>query len=108
MSNQYDDIPKIVDLIKNKLQPYRIILFGSCARRCITKNSDIDICVVLKRDIDIKERAKLRADLLLEIIELTEYEVDIIICGQDSWEKQMHDRSTFVGKIYTEGKVLYG
>lgn len=108
MKSQYEAIPQVVNIIKEKLHPLKIILFGSCARRCITRNSDIDICIVLKQNPDIKQRAKMRAELLSNILEVTDYEVDLLICGQQTWEARRTDQSTIEGKIQQEGVVLYG
>ena len=78
--NQYDLIPDVISFIINKIQPKKIILFGSCARKNITIKSDIDICIVVEEDIDSKERVGLRSILLLEMLEITDFEVDIFIC----------------------------
>lgn len=106
--NQYEIIPDVVNLIINKIEPKMIILFGSCARGLATIYSDIDLCIVVEGKIEPKERAKLRSVLLVDILEITDYEIDIFICGQGKWEQNHKDQSTFIGKIYKEGKLLYG
>ena len=106
--NQYDLIPEVISSIINKIQPKKIILFGSCARRNITIKSDIDICIVVEEDIDSKERVELRSMLLLEMIEITDFEVDIFICTEKEWNKKKTNQSTFIGKIFKEGEMLYG
>lgn len=106
--NQYEIIPEVVDIIINRVYPKKIILFGSCARRRITINSDIDICIVVEEDINIKKRIELRSILLLEILDITDFEVDIFICTEKDWNIKKKNQSTFMGKIYKEGKILYG
>ena len=106
--NQYEVIPEVMDYIIREMDPNMIILFGSCARGAVTEDSDIDLCVVLEEKIDGKQRAKLRSKFLLDMINLTDYEVDLFICSQDEWDRKHRDLGTFIGRIYKEGKVLYG
>lgn len=107
-SNQYDVIPEVVNSIINKTQPKKVILFGSCGRRQITMNSDIDLCIVVEKDINMKERIELRSMLLLEMIDITDFEVDIFICTENEWNKKKTNQSTFIGKIFKGGEILYG
>ena len=107
-TNQYDIIPKLVDYIINKINPKKIILFGSCAKGIISIDSDIDLCIVLESNLNLQERAELRGELLKDLIDITEHEVDLYICGEEQWINQHKDRATFIGKICREGKVLYG
>lgn len=106
--NQYEAIPEIVDYLIDKIQPIMIYLFGSCARRLITKHSDIDLCIVVEEDISPKERTKLRSALLLDLLDITDFEVDIFICSEGVWKEKYKDSGNFIGKIFSEGKMLYG
>ncbi|MDD2620328.1 MAG: nucleotidyltransferase domain-containing protein [Syntrophomonadaceae bacterium] len=56
--NQYDAIPLITDMIVKKIAPQKIVLFGSCAKRCITRASDIDLCIVMEGQITFKKKEK--------------------------------------------------
>jgi predicted nucleotidyltransferase len=105
--NQYDIIPTVIEYLVRELNPNKIILFGSCAKGYVTKDSDIDICVVLKEKMEGKERASFRNKFLLDMIEITDYEIDLFICSQDEWDRKHRDLGTFIGRIYKEGKVLY-
>ena len=106
--NQYETVHDIVDYIVNKIQPIMIFLFGSCARGVITKHSDIDLCVIVNEQMTPKERVKLRSTLLLDLLDITDFEVDIFICSEEEWEEKHRNQGTFIGKIYKEGKMLYG
>jgi len=44
-----------------------ILLFGSFADKTFTKRSDIDICVLFKKDISLDDAAKFRIDILGEL-----------------------------------------
>lgn len=84
-----------------------IILFGSCSRGVITINSDIDLCIVIDEKLYVKERAKIRSESLSDIIEITDFDVDLFICGIEEWKEKHEDKGTFIGKIHEEGKLLY-
>ena len=106
--NQYDIITEVVNFIANKIKPKRILLFGSCARGLITSHSDIDLCIVVEEKMDPKERARLRSILLMDMLDITDFEIDIFICSEESWKREHRNQGTFIGKIYKEGKLLYG
>lgn len=42
-----DTIQKMVDRIVERFQPEKVVLFGSCARGQITRDSDVDLLVVM-------------------------------------------------------------
>lgn len=106
--NQYEVIPEVMDYIIREMDPNMIILFGSCAKGIVKEDSDIDLCVVLKEKMDSKERANFRSKFLLDMIDITDYEIDLFICSQEEWDRKHNDLGTFIGKINKEGKVLYG
>lgn len=106
--NQYDVLSEIVEYIVNKVDPKMIILFGSCARGMATSQSDIDLCVVIEGKADIKKRVEIRSQLLMDLLDITEFEVDLLICSLEDWEKKHMDQGTFIGKVYKEGKLIYG
>lgn len=106
--NQYEVIPIILGVILKTTNPIKIVLFGSCARRCITQYSDIDLCILLKDEITVKERIELRTELLKRLAKLIDFEVDIFICSIEDWEKNHKNKGTFIGKISDEGEIIYG
>ena len=105
---QYEILSKIVDHIVKKINPKMIILFGSCAKGIATIHSDIDLCIVVEGKADIKKRVEIRSELLMDLIDITDYEVDLLICSFQDWEEKHKDEGTFIGKVYKEGKVIYG
>lgn len=107
-NNQYNILPQVIEYLIRELDPNKIILFGSCAKGIVKEDSDIDLCVVLKEKMDSKERANFRSKFLLDMIDITDYEIDLFICSQEEWDRKHNDLGTFIGKINKEGKVLYG
>lgn len=106
--NQYELIPLITDMIVKKIAPQKIILFGSCAKRCISRASDIDLCIVIAGKITSPKRMQIRTELLQDILDITDYEVDLFICSEDEWQTNYENRATMIGKISGEGDLLYG
>ncbi len=77
-----------------KLNPNKIILFGSRARGNFRKNSDIDIAVDI--ELNFRERRKLK-ERIYDISGL--YSVDLVFL--DSIDEK------FKEKILEEGRILY-
>jgi len=92
-------IQKIVD----KLNPEKIILFGSYAYGRPTPHSDVDLLVVLKTRASLKERSWKVSRLLLP----RPFPVDILVKTPKEIEKALKSGDFFVQEILTRGKVLY-
>lgn len=101
-------IPIVMDIIIKNISPKKIILFGSCAKKYISPSSDIDLCIVLDQKPDRYEKHKIRTFLTYKFLEVTDFEVDLYMCGAEEWENKYMDQSTFIGKIFKEGVMLYG
>lgn len=108
--NQYGVIAEIVSLLVKKYNPEKIILFGSCARGCIRKNSDIDLCLVLEHDEHLKAKIKLKSEMLKSIYESANFDfsIDIILYTTQKWNELHNNLSTFAGLIHSKGEVVYG
>jgi len=88
--------------IIGKLNPRRIILFGSFARGDINEGSDVDLIVIADWKEGFLERIKLLLDLdefgiPLEPIGYTEEEFEDLIDGENP----------FILEALKEGKVIY-
>ena len=102
--NQYDVIPLIKEFIIKEFKPEKIFLFGSCAKKSIRKDSDIDICII--KDVDDKRR--LRQDILEVLVDKIDFEIDIVIFSTEEWERNSSDPGTFAGLIKSKGEQIYG
>jgi predicted nucleotidyltransferase len=89
-------INDLVYVLVEKLQPKRVLLFGSRAKGENKPYSDIDLAVELNQKIDFRLKRKIK-----EVIEDTSgmYSVDIVYLNECS-EK-------FKNIVYETGKVLY-
>ena len=99
---------RIVEEAKNKLvttyDPIKIYLFGSYAWGSPTKESDLDLLVVVE---DSKERSYRRP--IAGRIELADLMVpkDILVYTRDEFEKKSKDVTSLCHKIVNEGKQIY-
>jgi predicted nucleotidyltransferase len=92
-------IQKIVD----ELHPEKIILFGSYAYGKPTPHSDVDLLVILKTKVSLKERSWMVSRLLLP----RPFPVDILVKTPKEIEKALKSGDFFVQEILERGKVLY-
>ncbi|MCL2284207.1 MAG: nucleotidyltransferase domain-containing protein [Fibromonadales bacterium] len=94
-----------------ELKPYKVILFGSYAKGTATKDSDLDVLVILDSDEFAKtfdERTK-RWDMIYPVVLETNRKIalDVITYSKAEYEYLLKDRDFFVREIADTGKVLY-
>lgn len=97
-----DQIEYITEQIVSKYNPLKIILFGSCAKECVTKNSDIDLCIIC----EYEDKKKMLIDMLMHIE--SEKDIDLILYRPTEWERYKEDTTTFASIINRKGMILYG
>jgi len=91
-----------------KLQDYpvvkEIILFGSCARSQVKKNSDIDMALVVEEPISIQDEGDIDYE-----IRHWDYGLpcDIIFISRGLFNKEVHGE-TVIRPILREGLILNG
>jgi len=97
---------QIVALITSKISPERIVLFGSYARGENTKNSDIDILIIVK---NLGNERKITGQLYKALLdENISTPIDFIAIDFDKYNT-LKNRVGFVYKtIEQEGQILYG
>lgn len=85
-----------------KLDPVKIILFGSWCRDEEDKYSDVDIIVIYetkKRFLDRLEELYLMWDIPVAF--------DILAYTPVEFEKMLKEKNTFIERINSEGEVIY-
>ncbi len=101
---------KLVELLK-KIDPNKIILFGSYAYGEPNPGSDVDLLVVTEDDFLPKDFAEKNAIYLRVSNSITDLEkkvpIDLIVHTKAMHRKFLEMRSMFSRKIVTDGKVLY-
>ena len=102
-------IKKLVGLIVNEVNPKKIFLIGSYAANTQTKNSDVDLIVVVEDDLDKKERRNkiCHLNLLLAIPELM-FPKDMFLYSEKEYEKLKNNSQSFLFGALQQSKNLYG
>ena len=99
---------RIVEEAKNKLvttyDPIKIYLFGSYAWGSPTKESDLDLLVVVEDSKDISYRRPIAGRIVLADLMVPK---DILVYTRDEFEKKSQDVTSLCHKIVHEGKQIY-
>ena len=101
-----DILQEAVERIR-KIDPERIVLFGSYAYGKPTRESDIDIFIVKNLEGKSKRDWEVEAKLqLVDLIMKTHMAFDIFVDSPESIHKKVEEDS-FYKEIFTKGKILY-
>ncbi len=103
----------LAEIVKNisKIDPYRIVLFGSYANENFSENSDLDLLIVLNSpDVAKNYEEKMRNKLLVRrlIYGLSkQIPVDLVVYTKGELDILSENNISFFNEIRTKGKVLY-
>ncbi len=99
---------EVIQEIKNRIvsavHPEKIILFGSYAYGIPTKDSDLDLLVIMPSDEPMHKRV-LQIRKLLRDFRVPK---DIIVYTPQEVEKWKNVTNAFITSIIKKGKVIYG
>ncbi len=96
-------ISEATRLLVEAANPEKIILFGSYARGDFTKDSDLDLLVIVPRLVDrIEGMARLR--LILRNIPMA---LDVVVYTRDEVEEREHLRGTMLYHALHQGTILH-
>ena len=91
--------------------PYKIILFGSCARGNQNENSDIDLMVILDNDHvarTYKERLDKKIHIRNLVLEINrEMPLDILVYSKEELKIIKKHGNCFIDEIERTGKIIY-
>ena len=97
----YQDITRRIVAAAN---PIKIILFGSRARGTAHPGSDLDLLIIEREPVSVRQET-VRLRRLLRDLEIP---VDIIVVGQSFAERYGDIPGSVLYPALREGKVLYG
>jgi predicted nucleotidyltransferase len=97
-------IQEIKDRIVSAVHPEKIIIFGSYAYGNPTKDSDLDLLVIMPSDEPMHSRVT-RIRKLIRDIHIPK---DIIVYTPQEVEKWKDASVAFITSIIRKGKVIYG
>ena len=99
-----ENIDKMVRRIVKKFKPEKIILFGSYARGTPTRDSDVDLLIIMPVSGSKREK-RIEIGVALHDIRIPK---DIIVATPDEVERRKNLIGTIIRPALEEGKVLYG
>ena len=98
-----NEINSLVQRIVSRIQPQKVILFGSYAKDKATINSDLDLFVIKETDIPVAHRA----DDLKPMLSQSLIPVDVHIYTPEEVEAYSKDVFSFVHSVLNSGKTVF-
>lgn len=120
MSTDYIRLPKefkkdieiLLDIILEREDVLRVILFGSCAKQVPRPDSDIDMAIVLEDVITWREGIKIMGEIREEAWKRgMERDHDLYFIDKDDWLIDKHYKEygySIIPTIKEEGVLFYG
>src|SRR6056297_1418210 len=102
--NTKEKLEIMIEAIKNKIKPNKIILFGSFAKGTQKEDSDIDICVITDHN---KRKIDMLRELRLSTIGKIDIPMDIVIYGNTEFSQRAEEENSFENQINKERVLLY-
>ncbi len=103
MKNINQKISMMVERIVSEFHPFKVILFGSCAREEANPDSDVDLLVVMDvKDSKRKQAAKIDASLADRDVPL-----DLIVVTPAEFEQYRDIAGHILYPAVRQGRVLY-
>lgn len=99
-------IHQIVEKIKSRYQPEKIILFGSCAWGNPTEDSDIDLFIIKKVNQKPRQRMLIVRRILSEENALVG--LDILVYTPEEVSQRLEIGDSFISQILKKGVILHG
>ena len=103
-------VDQLLEALK-QADPYRIILFGSCAKGTTDENSDIDMLVILDNN-DIAKTYEERINKKLYINRLVRninYKIalDILVYSKEEYKIVKDNGNYIIDEIENTGRIIY-
>jgi predicted nucleotidyltransferase len=97
-------LPEIVRRLREALQPERIYLFGSAAYGTVTRDSDVDLLVVVSHSpLSFFQRGALAYHALGDV----DVPVDVQVYTRDEFETRAALPVSFERTVQTKGRLVY-
>jgi len=97
------EIQRYCDDIAREFKPRRIVVFGSYAYGQPTKDSDVDVMVVMP----FSKRRRIRPSLAIRQRIAAGFPVDILVREPAEIARRLRSGDSFITDVITHGKVMY-
>jgi len=95
-------VKSIVTEIAEKFFPQKIVLFGSYAYGNPTRDSDVDLLVIMPtRERPLRKAAEIAASIEHPL------PIDVIVRTPEEIESRLEQGDTFISKIFKEGIIVH-
>ncbi len=101
-------IKEVIDIIVEEIQPEKVFLFGSYASGIPDKHSDIDIIVIVNKEMGKKKRIEdvVRLNIKTALPNLM-FPKDFKMYSLEVYRKLMDNKYCFLGNALQNAKILY-
>ena len=101
-------IKEVTDIIVEEIQPEKVLMFGSYASGTPDNNSDIDIIVVVNKELEKKERTEdvVRLNMKTALPNLM-FPKDFKMYSLKEFRRLKENKYSFLGSVLKNAKVLY-
>jgi len=96
-------IRNVTRTIVQAAQPEKIVLFGSCARRAQSAESDLDLLVVVNSDLPRRQRTR----MVYSLFNPYPCAMDILVYTPEEVARWKDTPASLIAQILSCGKVLY-
>ncbi|MCD4813277.1 nucleotidyltransferase domain-containing protein [bacterium] len=93
----------MIERVVEKYHPIKIILFGSYARGTNTRDSDVDLLIIMEH-VRSKHEQQIAIRMLLQDVGVSK---DIIVTSNDEFRRNKNIIGTVAYPAAREGKILY-
>jgi predicted nucleotidyltransferase len=97
------EINELIEKIIQRMQPFKVIIFGSYAKGTATYKSDLDIFIVKDSHLPMKQRAEELGPVLSSLL----VPVDVHVYTQEEVEEYGSEEYSFVHSVVKTGKVYF-
>jgi predicted nucleotidyltransferase len=98
-----NEIDNLIRRIASRIQPKKIIIFGSYAKGRATIKSDLDILVIKETDLPMARRA----DDVRSLLSSTLIPIDVLVYTPEEVENYAREPFSFIKSVIQTGKTVF-
>ncbi len=98
-------LQRIIQLIVGRIDPRKVILFGSRARGDARPDSDIDLLII--EDSNRPDATRRLGEVYVDMVSLRRPPTDLLLYGEDEFNEWRNSRNHVIGRASREGVVVY-
>jgi len=97
------EIDTLVRQIVARIQPKKVIIFGSYAKGTATIKSDLDICVIVETELPMAHRA----DDLKPMLYYSVIPIDVHVYTPQEVEEYSKEQFSFIDSVIKSGRIVF-